>query len=394
MLNCKVSRAAGVSALAVAAVMFGGGTARAQISNPSTITLNAGPLGPLNFSGGADGYTYALTGTGSKSIYGTTHSTGVELLNTILDLSKTTGEWGFDIHYQPSANFAFAETPAAPYYQTYALGPIKAAFLTLSPNSTVSFDIGELFSLEGYEGSKDWGNADFLESSAYWAENGSDLGAQINISKGPLYLSLQYGDGFETKVFNYLQAYAGWTFNSDNVLNAYLGANLGATGENAEVVGYPGAPYGDPKNTVGSYDSFLINSDIVGAYYNYTVGSFTVTPEIQYAWAKPDHRVGVDNFASAFTALATGGYSFAGTPYSLGYMVDYFTGNGPYNWYLHAHSEGINFSITPTWQKGNFFVRADAGLIHLINIGSGAGFGSNGKGKDGAEFALETGVVF
>jgi len=402
MLNGKFTRAAGVSALAIAAVMFGGATAHAQISNPSTITLDAGPLGPLNFSGGFDGFAYALTGTGNskdEGLLGTTHSTGVELFNTILDVSKTTGKWGFVIHYQPSANLAFGESPAAPYYQTYALGPIKAAYLTLSPNSTVSFDIGELYSLEGLESSADWHNYNILESSAYWTENGSDFGAQVNIAKGPLYLSVQYGDGFETKVFNYLQVYAGWTFNSDNVLNAFFGGDLGRTGNDAPIVGYPGQPYGAITNTVGSYGSYYVNSDIIGTYYNYTIGNFSVAPEIQYAWFRPDYKAGITKFGSSFTALATGDYAFAGTPYSLGGIVDYFSNTDSQYFYLNPHSEGINFSITPTWQKGNFFVRGAASLVHLINIGTHGtppvnGFGSSSTGRDQADFVLETGVVF
>ena len=64
------------------------------VEPPDPFSFDAGPLGTLEISGGADGYAYALTGAGSdtnKGLLGTSTSAGLEFLNGLVKLQKPEG---------------------------------------------------------------------------------------------------------------------------------------------------------------------------------------------------------------------------------------------------------------------------------------------------------------
>ena len=75
-------------------------TAAHAVDLPDPVTFDAGPLGTLELSGGADGYAYALTGAGdgtNKGLLGTSTSVGVQFLNGLIQLDKPDGLLRFTV---------------------------------------------------------------------------------------------------------------------------------------------------------------------------------------------------------------------------------------------------------------------------------------------------------
>jgi hypothetical protein len=241
-----------------------------------------------------------------------------------------------------------------------------------------------------------------LTTGLFSVENAQNRGVNVVYTQGPLTATIQYGDGFDTGVWNILQTSAAYNFNSENVLTAFAATNLNHTGLAARAYGYGGAigsnyagvPYS--QMTVGGYGANFINSTMFGAYYSYTNGSLNLVPEIQYVYAKPDQRVGLDKFSSNLGLAAFADYSFANTPYSVGAWGEYFSSNGPDTWFVNPGAQGFGVSVSPTWQGKNLFVRGDLGLLHLTksSTGGAGGYGAAGGNRNQADFLLETGMLF
>jgi hypothetical protein len=266
-------------------------------------------------------------------------------------------------------------------------------------------------SLEGYEGATDWNNPVQLTTAIFGVQNLNSRGVSANFTRGPLSATVMYGDGYNTGVFNFVQALVSYTFNASNVLNVYYGGNLGQTGLNAKTYGGT-CGYGQVNagegcfGTVGAFGPQFDNSQLVGAYYSYTTGNLNLVPEVQYQVAKANAKLGIYKQTSNFGAALFETYTFGKSPYSLGGWVEYFDSHGSSlnqaagsdNWFLGPNSEAIGLAVAPTWQYKYLFARANAGVIYLLNNkgadGFTYGYGANGDGR--AEFTgtLEAGVLF
>ena len=181
------------------------------------------------------------------------------------------------------------------------LGPIKAAYLTLAPNANFKFSAGYLFSAEGYQSSVDVYNPNILESAAYWVENTSGPGVSGSFSKGPVSVTVQFGDGWQTGAWNFIQGYASYTFNANNTLNLYGGSNVSKIPLYEKTTGFTGCPYG--QCTVADYGANEIDATVLGAYYSFTHGNLTLTPQVQYAYADKDPSVDIDQYTSSLAVV-------------------------------------------------------------------------------------------
>lgn len=117
-------------------------------------------------------------------------------------------------------------------------------------------------------------------------------------------------------------------------------------------------------------------------------------PEVQYLYAKVDHKIGLDNPSSNFGVALFADYKFGKSPWSLGAWAKFFTSDGPDFWFINPGAQGVGLSISPTWQGKYVFVRGDLGVLQLTKIGAGTGYGANGTGRTQATAVLEMGVLF
>jgi len=392
LLRAAMGIGTGCSAVALAAI-----PAAYAFDPPAPINIDGGPLGTLSLSGGADGFGWATTGTGPGSINGN-KSAGVEFMNGIVEVQKSDGIVQGTIILGAANNFVLGYAPHGPSITTFSTGPLYNGYITLAPSANFNISAGHVGSLEGYESGLDWNNFNVLTTSMFNVENSQSTGVTATATFGPVAGTVTFGDGFDTQVWNYLQMSAVYTADANNVLTLFGATNLGTTGADAHFYGSSTTPYnqsfvGKGPNSAAPF----ANSSDAGIYYSFTLDNLNIVPEVQYTWAKKTPSVGLMKDSSNFGAAIFANYKFGDSPYSLGGWVEYFTSDGPDNWFLNPGAKGFGISLTPTWQGKNLFVRGDVGVLHLTQISNTAGFtgyGSGVKGRDVGTFLIETGVLF
>jgi hypothetical protein len=366
-------------------------------NGPANIKIDGGPLGPLELSGGLDGYGYVLSGAGNSTNYGllgTDKTDGAELMNGLIQLQKATGLVQFTIEVGSTTSIALGGKPSQTSVQTFSTGPLYAGYVTLAPTSNFSVSIGQLGSQEGYESGVDWNNTNVLTTDIFAVENSQSRGVEATYTAGPVSATVEFGDGFDTGVWNFGQALVTYTINSNNVINLFGATNFGKTGLDAHIYGSATTPYN--QSFVGNYGAYYVNSTMIGGFYSYTTGNLNLVPEVQYVEAKRDASLGLTKSSSNFGAAVFGNYQFGKSPYALAGWVEYFSSNGPDNWFVNAGAKGFGISIAPTWQKNDLFVRGDVGLLHLTTLGvpGSVGYGTNGTSRNQATALVEAGVLF
>jgi hypothetical protein len=364
------------------------------MNGPSAIQIDGGPLGPIEISGGVDGYGYYLSDTNTDgNLPGTDKADGMDLANALIEIQKTTGVVQATLQIGANGGTAFFGSghPSQSSISTYTTGPLRAGYVTIAPTgSDFTFSAGQIGSLEGWESGVEWNNANQLTTEMFYVENSQSRGVEVGYNKGPVSATVSFGDGYDTGVFNFVEAIGTYTLDSNNAATLYYGGNLGTTGTLVKSNEGPTA---------------YQNSQMLGAFYSYTNGNLNLAPEVQYQYAKADDKIGIKKPTYNFGAALFADYSLSSTsPYSIGAWAEYFTSHASVAdssagaWYIGPDSEGIAISVSPTWQYKDLFVRPDAGYIYLLNNKSSAGvaYGYGGSGTDHGEFVglLEAGLLF
>lgn len=360
------------------------------LTGPAAIQIDGGPLGALQLSGGVDGFGYYINPTVSGQ-----SSTGADVGSALVELQKTSGVLQFTIEIGSSGGGdTLGTTPSKTSITTFTTGPLYAGYITIAPpNSPITVSAGQLGSLEGYESGIDWNNADQLTTGIFYVQNSQSRGVSATYTGGPLTATVEFGDGYDTGVFNFLQALATYTINSTNSVSVYYGGNLGTTGLNTFAYG---------GGTTGGYGAEFVNSQMIGGYYSYTMGNLNVVPEVQYQYAKKDSKIGISKPTSNFGAAVFGNYAFGTSPYSLGGWVEYLdshqaAGDSFSPWFAGQNAEAVGISVAPTWQYKDLFARANAGYLYLLNNKSTNGkygYGNSGTGRNAITGTLEAGLLF
>ncbi len=398
MKNCRLA----IYACHVAALLTLCPTLARAVDQPDPFSFEAGPLGTLQLSGGTDGFAYGLTGTGdgaNKGLLGTSTSYGVQFLNGLVKLQKPEGLVQFTIEAGAVNSLTLGTRPKPPAVQKWSTGPVRSAYLTVEPTPNLTISAGQIGSLEGYESGIDWKNFNMMTTAIWDVENAQSVGVSATYTHGPFTGTVEFSDGFDTNVWNYLQLSAGYSINDDNNITLFGATNLGTTGLGAKFYGNATRPY-SASTVAAAGAANLVNSSVIGGYYVLTSGNLTVVPEVQYVWSTKNANVGLTGYSSHFGAALFANYQLGSSPFSLGGWLEYFTSNGPETWFLNPGAEGWGMVIGPTWSpeptKKHLFVRGEVGLLHLINVGTpgSVGYGSSGTGRNQATFLAEAGVLF
>lgn len=319
----------------------------------------------------------------------------MQFLNGLIGIQKSDGLVQFTVQLGATNALTLGTKPTATSVQTFSTGPLYAGYITLAPIPDLTISAGRIGSLEGFEQGIDWFNSNVLLTDLFFVENSQSTGVTATYMRGPASVSLTFGDGFDTGVWNFLQASATYNSDSNNALTLFGATNLGRTGLNAHIYGSATLPWS--ASTVAAYGANYVNSTLVGGFYSYTIGNLNLVPEVQYVYAKADHSLGLPGYSSNFGAALFADYQFGKSPYSLGAWVEYFSSSGPDTWFLSPGAQGVGLSVAPTWQGKYLFVRGDLGLLHLIRIGNpgmAAGYGASSNGRNQLTAVLEAGVLF
>lgn len=370
----------------IACVLFPLGSygAVSDINVPAQINVNAGPLGVVGIGGALDGYSYAQDNApDGEKMYGS------NIANGMIHITDNSGFVGFNIWAGANHSNLLGSISKSPNYTPF--GAMRIGYITLNLNKNLQLGVGQLTSPEGLESFRDYANSNIFRTTLWNVETGSQRGVQIQYKKGPFYAYLSWTDGYYTNRYNYIEYLLSYNISKKNNINFFGGANLGKTG------------YLTPQ----SGNIAENNSTMFGAWLTYNIGRFTLTPEIQYQYTGKNLSINLPTSSSNITAVMLSDYKI-NKNYSIGSFIEYakgFIGNNAFlnNPTLQNNADylgyGLNsslygISLTPTYDKGNFFARVDLAYIHVSNLSNDSGFGKDGS-KNGQFSAIaEAGILF
>ena len=350
------------------------------VANPDPMHLDIAPFfGPMYVTGAASGL-----GLFQTEPVGLDHSTNLDLSNAQASLQTTSGLFQFflepGIYALPTLGAPYRKVTDIPT-STNLFGGLPVAWGKIAPNDTFSIQGGKLPTLIGAEYMFTFQNMN-IERGLLWAQEPVvQRGVQGNLTTGPVAWSLSFNDGFYTGDYNYLTGSATWTINPANSVILTGGGPLGR-------VTATNTPVGPQYN----------NSTVLEASYTYSSAPWTITPYLQYTHVDKDADLGlVDSSTFGGAVLAsyalTDRISLAGRWEYIGSSGAAVVGGGGLLGFGPG-SSAMSFTLTPTYQRGIFFLRGEASLVDLTSFTKGFGFGGSGKSSTQARLLVETGIVF
>lgn len=365
-------------------------TAPAAAPMPLSMPSMSGPLSTAapahTFDGGPFG-TLAVTGvvSGIGMIQDNwvpgDQSSHWDVSNAQIFIQKTTGWWQF--YLQAGAyNLPDLGVPFISTNKTLSdfFGPLPQGYLKLVKGG-FSVEVGALPTLIGAEYTFSFENTNIERGLLWNQENAVNRGIQLNESYKKLTASFSWNDGFYSNRYTWLSGSLAYAFNASNTLSFVAMGNAGQY----------------DKNTVAT-PLFLNNEQIYNVIYTYAHGSWFIQPYWQYTNVPTNTEIGIakgadtDGFALLFNYNFKHGISLALRP-------EYITSSGSLasgtaNLLYGPGSSAFAFTVTPTYQKGAFFVRADASVVDARSFTVGDAFGPLGKNGTQTRGVVEAGVLF
>jgi hypothetical protein len=255
-------------------------------------------------------------------------------------------------------------------------GPVPVAFIKLTPSDNFSVMVGKLFTLIGGENTFTLQNFN-IEHGLLWNQtNAVNRGMQMNYIQGGFTGSIALSDGFYSGRLNWLSGLVTYTINSKNSLNLVASGNIKYDNESSLVT--PLA-----QN----------NSQIYDLIYSYTSGRLTISPTLQFTHVPKNQSIGLLDSASTYGAALATKFAF-NTYWSITGRAEYISTTGGTNVAYGPGSNAWSLTLTPTYQRGIFFVRAETSLVMAYHITAGSAFGQGGTNHSQGRLLIETGLLF
>jgi hypothetical protein len=342
--------------------------------------FEAGPFGKIAVNGILDGLGM-WTGnyvTGDKSKQ-------AALSNGQVFIQKTDG-W-FQFYVQAGAyNIAALGTPflATDKTMTELFGPVPVAFAKFQPGKNSPFKntslmIGVLPTLIGAEYTFTFENMNIHRGLLWNQENAVNRGIQVNQVMGKFTASLSWNDGFYSNRYSWLTGSLTYT-KGPHSLAFVGGGNYGQTARQT---------YATPVQN---------NSSIYNMIYTYTKGPWILQPYFQYTNVSTNQNIGILKGASTTGGAMLASYTFK-HGLSLPVRWEYISSSGSatdhaVNLLYGPGSAATSVTVTPSFQRGGFFVRGDLAYVHASNITPGAAFSRNGSKQNQPRVMAEFGFLF
>ena len=347
------------------------------VANPDPFSFDAGPLGTIYVTGAASAFASWQT----NPVPGD-RDTRADLANGQVFVQKTDGWFQFyadaGAYALPSLGTPFlsAEHTA---HDTY--GYLPQAWVKIAPTAKFSIQAGQLAAIVGNENPFTFQNFN-IERGLLWNQTPLfSRGVQANYTSGPLTLQLSWSDGYYSDRFNWLTWQASYSWNDGvDAFSFNGGANIGRTGYSSLV-----APLAQNNGVIG---------DLI---YSHTLGSWIVSPYIQFSEVPASSPLGFDHDAASVAGAVLA--SYAVTPeFFLTGRVEYIntTGNdvpGTPNLLYGPGSDAWSLTFTPTFQHGVFYARSEASYVGALDAAAGNEFGRSLDKSSQVRLMLEAGVV-
>jgi hypothetical protein len=144
------------------------------------------------------------------------------------------------------------------------------------------------------------------------------------------------------------------------------------------------------------------NSRLLNLMYVYAKGPLVVNPYLQLSSVSADPALGLPSSASTASGAVLAKWSF--TPrFSLAGRVEYIDasaggcGAAPpkaTNLLYGPRSRAASVTLTPTYQKGPAFIRAEVSYVAAARVTTGDAFGPAGLARTQTRALVETGLLF
>lgn len=338
-------------------------------------TFDAGPFGNISVNGILDGLGMW---TGNYVAGDSARQAG--LSNGQVFIQKADGRFQF---YLQAGAYNLAAL-GNPYLQTdktmsKLFGPVPVAFGKVQLAKNTSILIGALPTLIGAEYTFTFENMNVNRGLLWNQENAVNRGIQINQTLGKFTASLSWNDGFYSNRYSWLTGALTYT-KGPHSLAFVGGGNYGQTAFQT---------YATPVQNNGS---------IYNVIYTYSKGRWIVQPYVQYTSVPTNVNMGVIKGASTTGGAILASYAFK-HGFSLPVRWEYISSSGnasdgALNLLYGPGSSATSFTVTPTVQRGGFFVRGDLAYVHASNITPGDAFSRTGLNQNQPRAMAEFGFIF
>jgi hypothetical protein len=337
--------------------------------------FDAGPFGKVAVNG-------FLSGMGlwqSNHIPGD-DSTQAALSNGQVVLQRTDGWFQFYLqagaYNLPALGVSFLATDQT---MTDLYGPLPVGFLKLAPAKNTSIMIGALPTLMGAESTFTFQNMNIERGLLWNQENAINRGIQVNQTMGKFTASLSWNDGFYSNRYNWLSGSLAYANGPHSVAFQGMG-NLGQTA----------------FRTVAT--PVQNNGSMYAVIYTYTKGSWIVQPYLQFTDVPTNLKIGIPKGAGTRGGALLVSHTFK-HGFSLAGRGEYITSTGSaadqaVNLIYGPGSAGWSATVTPTLQRGGFFVRGDLSFVRASGFTPGYAFGSTGMNQNQPRAVAEFGFIF
>ena len=346
-------------------------------ANPKPETVDAGPFGSVAVTGVVSGMAQT-----EDHPFPSDDKSVADLTNGQVFVQKTSGVFQFFIQ----AGIYSLPDLGAPYIKARTMtsslyGPLPQAFVKLQPNADFSIMVGKLPTLIGAESTFTYENMNIERGLLWNQEPAVSRGIQLNYSHGPLAISASLNDGYYSAKYNWVSGSIAYTINKENTLTLAGGGNLSHTSKSA---------FATPVT--------LNNGEIYNLILTHTAGPWTIQPYLQYSKVHQESQLGIVHGASTFGAALLAKYSFTPTISVTG-RGEYISStgslaNGAPSLLYGPGSKAWSATLTPTYQKGIFFLRGELSHVGTWDITPGSALGRNGVQKTQNRALVETGFIF
>jgi len=347
------------------------------VANPQPASLAAGALGPIYVTG-------ALSGLGLIQSHPAPgdRSEHLDVANAQVMIQNTEGL----AQFYAQAGIYSIPVVGTPYVRAARntsdlYGPLPIAYVKLAPDDRFSIRAGKLATLIGPEPTFTFQNMNIQRGLLWNQEPAVSRGVQADYAAGPLSLSVSLNDGFYSGHYDWLVGAATWTLDGGHSLSVLASGNTGTTRVNS--IATPVA---------------LNNGQIYNLVYTQAAGPWSTTSYLQAVRVPAHADLGFRSSAQSYGAAMLVSYRSTGT-FSLAGRLEIVrsTGsvaNGAPDLLYGPGSAAWSLTLTPTYQKGGFLLRAEPSFTHAGRIAPGRGFGNGGNATGQARFLVETGILF
>jgi hypothetical protein len=355
-------------------------------ANPTPFSVDGGPLGKIYVGG-------AVTGLGTVVDNNTpgafaADKAKADISNAQITIQNTTGLVQFFVqagtYSQPFLGVPYFKSSDATKAN---FGNVPVAYLKLQLTPEISIQAGKLYTLIGDEYPFTFQNMNVFRGLLVAQEPSVSRGVQVNYAKGPLTASLSLNDGFYSGRLNWISGLVSYVISPSDTLAVAGGGALSSNGKSS---------FATPPTVNNGWIANLI--------WTHTAGALTISPYFQYTYVPQNADFGVMRSASTVGGAVLAKYNFT-SEISLAGRVEYEKSNSsdcpaadptcvPTSLMFGPGSKAVSLTITPTWQHGIFFARAEVSYVHASDVTPGFGFGTDFNADSQTRGVIEAGVLF